>query len=96
MRETYDRKSYCKEISRHERNSISDLCLFCFSVVVYPDPSMLITLYYRTCFIYSPLRHREIKPFFDLFSFFHVPGGNYQGGKQQRGGGGRQPRHQPY
>ncbi|XP_031617686.1 RNA-binding protein squid isoform X2 [Contarinia nasturtii] len=23
-------------------------------------------------------------------------GGNYQGGKQQRGGGGRQPRHQPY
>lgn len=40
----------------------------------------------------------------ELFFFFHSfcrfiylqIGGNYQGGKQQRGGGGRQPRHQPY
>lgn len=39
-------------------------------------------------------------PLFFLFllplSFLYDAGGNYQGGKQQRGGGGRQPRHQPY
>lgn len=34
--------------------------------------------------------------YYDLLFYFHLTGGNYQGGKQQRGGGGRQPRHQPY
>lgn len=32
----------------------------------------------------------------DVMPYFISTGGNYQGGKQQRGGGGRQPRHQPY